>query len=272
MFESATPLSRAQHQAGKIAALWRGAPPIAVVATPADLPVPAPADARGVFVQGKVWVVASTQHPLDVARTLSHEVIAHHGLRKALGPAWRDFMGAVQGGVHAGDMDLQDLRLEVRSAYRGMGLSRTAEADEMAAGVVERGINSRTGRFEPQRPMAKRVAAAMAHFKRESLYAEVPVSYDELEGALLAAEHHVRYGGRFFGLGRRLRGWYAARMPQKWDIHEPPMSLDESERLIAAEKNREGNWVASKLVLSVGGLLICLGMFAYGMLSWVFKW
>lgn len=271
MIETASLLSRAEHQAGRLAAKWRGAPPISVVATPADLPVPAPVDARGVFVEGQVWVVAGTQHPLDVARTLSHEVIAHHGLRKALGPAWRDFMGAVQGGVHAGDMDLHDLRQEVRSAYQGMGLSRSAEADEMAAGVVERSMNSRTGRFEPERPIAKRAAAALAHFKRESLYADVPASYDELEGALLAAEHHVRYGGRFFGLGHRLRGWYAAQMSKPW--HQRPLiSVEKSESMLRASKQREGLWMDVKTVFAVLLLIGSFGCAVLFVLSWVFKW
>lgn len=256
----------------RIASNWAGAPPITVVRAAADLPVPAPDDARGLFWRGMVWVVAQANQPADVARTLSHEVLGHYGLRMMLGPAWRGFMDAVQGGVRAGDLDLQDLRQDVRYAYADQALPSHHEADEVCAALAERGINHRSGRYETTNPLKKRVSASLGYVLREHLYADSPVTYDELEGALLAAEHHVRYGGPWYGIGRKLRDWYHRPMAAPNPRYDPPMSLAESERLLQAEEHRLQSKEGWKMVFGFIALIffIVTGIGCVGYLGFTF--
>lgn len=245
-----------QRQVQRIAARWRAAPSIAVVPTTADLPVDAPADARGLFMDGQVWVVAD-QPGHAIARTIAHEVVAHHGLREHLGSAWAELMSAVNDGARDRCEHLGDLRHEVRYAY-GDDLHPAELADEMAAGIVERSVNLRNGQFEPENPLRKQAAAALAHFQREWLYRRIPAAYDEIEGHLLAAQHRMRYGGRFFGLGRWLDRWYPRPMHKPMGASTPPSDLAESARWLKAERDRDFSSSAGSLVL---GVLILLGSF-----------
>lgn len=265
----------------RIVAGWRAAPPVKVVQATADLPVHAPADARGMWRRGEVFVVAN--QPLNmVGDTLAHEAIAHHGLRETLGPSWGSFMHGVQSGLRAGDGQLRCFRDDVRAAYVDGGgrfnLNATQESDEIAAAIAESRFHGATGRMRVQQPLRKLMQAAGGQFSREVLYRDRPVDFDQLLGAILAAEHRLRYGGAFFGLGFRLKGWYASQMPapKPLDRYKPPMSLRESERLLKAEKD----WSATKngwhvfFMLScifVCGTVAIIGM-GYFVYSLIFGW
>jgi len=247
-------------QVDRIAGRWRAAPPITVVATPEDLPVPAPDDARGMLWDGQAWLVEANLEADTVASTLAHEVIAHHGLRAALGPAWRSFMGAIQSGARGSDVHLEDLRYEVRRVYGR--LPDAEEADEMAAGVLERSLNPSTGRFETDRPVAKRAAASLAHFIRERLYFDLPATYDQLEGALLAAQHHVTHGGQWFGIGARLQRWYAGWMSADHrGPAKPYATLQEQEEALRELESNDAFWASARLG---AGLLLCLAAAVWG--------
>jgi N12 class adenine-specific DNA methylase len=77
-----------QLVAAAISSKWKEAPPVTVVQSVADLPPfprPAPADTRGAYAQGRVWLVADNLHTPDEAQfVLAHEVLGHRGLRAVL--------------------------------------------------------------------------------------------------------------------------------------------------------------------------------------------
>lgn len=242
----------------RITGKWRGAPPVTIVNTPADLPVKAPSDVRGMWRQGQAFIVA-TQSLVGVEDTLAHEIIGHHGMREALGRSWRSFMFGVQSGARSGDSKLRCFREDVRSAYTdesgACNLSPLVESDEIAAAVAESRFNGVTGRMQVQQPLKKRLLAAAGHFSREILYRDVPVSFDELLGRLLTAEQRLRFGGAFFGLGARLKNWYAPPMPapKPLDRYRPPMDLQESERLLREDDGRRNYWSDIKMSATIVG-------------------
>lgn len=248
---------------------WRGAPPVTVVPSARDLPFAVPDDTRGAFLHGdgKAYIVANSQ-PLDlVPDTVAHEVLGHHGLRAELGKNWRSFMGALQAGVRSGDWWLNEIRNDVRAAYvdeHGHNyLHSLAEADELAAATVESRFHVPSGRIRVKAPIRARISASIGHFCREVLYADMPVTFQQLLGTILAAEHRLRHGGQFFGLGKRIRDWYAPRMP-KFNPRNPPMSLAESERLLAAEERRlskKGTWPIH--LTSAVGLVLMLAWYSF---------
>lgn len=263
---------RAQQTVDRIASSWRGAPPVSVVEVPSDLPVPAPSDARGLYHRGAAWVVSDTQPDTQVARTLAHEAIGHHAMRATLGKSWRPFMHALQDGARAGDQPIRGFRADVARVYvddKGVcNLSSVQMGDEVAAAVVEDRFNSATGRLEIEHPGHKMARAAVGHVSREMLYLDRPANMNELEGALLIAEHRLRFGGAFFGLGYLAKRWYASTMAKPWNPSSPPMSLRESQNLLKAEKDRQTWWEDIRLVGSafsgIGGvLLIFIGIIAF---------
>lgn len=252
---------------------WRGAPSVTVVSNTTDLPVPAYADVRGMWRPGEVFVVASTQPLSAVGGTLAHEIIAHHGLRETLGRSWRPFMNAVQAGLRAGDGRLRCFRDGVRSAYvddNGVfNLSATRESDEIAAAVTESRFHGATGRLRVQQPLRKLMRAAAGHISREVLYRDKPVDFDQLLGTILISEHRLRHGGLFFGLGYRLRRWYAPPMP-KFDPNAPPMSLRESEFLLREEadriKRKQDSKTARSLLFGFFGFFLFIA--GIGSIAW----
>lgn len=236
-----TLMQHAHAEVQRLENAWRGGPGVTLVHSVADLPFPAPNDVRGAFLpgSGEVFIVASSHTSGQVAGTMAHEVLGHRGLRADLGRSWQEFMFGIQSGLRSGDGQLQRFRDGVRSVYvdnnGAFNLSATQEADEIAAAVTEARFRSDTGRMHVDQPLRKRISAAMGNFYREALYADKPVSLDQLEGALLAAEHRLRHGDGFFGIGRRLRRWYASQMSKPWNPKDRPMSLAESEDLLKAE-------------------------------------
>lgn len=261
---------------------WRGAPPVTVVSNTTDLPVPAYADVRGMWRPGEVFIVAN--QPLDlVGDTLAHEALGHCGLRETLGRHWRGFMFGVQYGARSGDGRLRCFRDEVRGIYvdesGACNLSPVLEADEICAAVVESRFHSPSGRLRVQQPLRKLMLAAGGHISREVLYRDKPVDFDQLLGTILISEHRLRHGGLFFGLGWRLRGWYAPPMPapKPLDRYTPPMSLRESEWLLEQEADRirkkedsKASWSAIGGLLAIFvGLPLCIIAMASGILDFL---
>lgn len=253
----------ASQTAGNIVADWRGAPPVEVVSSPADLPIRnAPADARGLYKDGKAWIVANS--PVPVGETLAHEVIAHHGLRQTLGSHLKSFFYAVHSGINAGDSTLHRIRSHVRSVYvddRGQCvLNRASESDEIAAFVAEARFDSKSSRLVIDSPGRKMSKAAANRIAREVLFFDRPADLEEVEGALLIAEHQVRHGGMMFGLGYRLKRWYAAPMT-KFDPKARPMSLAESESLLRGARESENFWSEFKFGwMGIGALILLVAL------------
>lgn len=181
----------------------------------------------------------------EVIETLAHEVVGHHGMRQALGGLWRPFMQAIQSGARGGDPRLNRIRKHVARAYVDQSgqcnLNPIAHSDEMAAALAQLRFSGKSGRLEVARPMRKLAKAAVGHLSRECLLLDAPADFGELEGNLLLAEHKLRYGGHFWGLGYLWRRWHTARMP-KFDPKAAPMSLEESERLLRDARNSDGMW------------------------------
>jgi N12 class adenine-specific DNA methylase len=73
---------KAEQAARRIMQGWRAAPDLAVVETVDQLPFEAPGDTHGVYLDGKVWIVAGNlADERQLEFVLAHEALGHHGLR-----------------------------------------------------------------------------------------------------------------------------------------------------------------------------------------------
>ena len=228
--------SRVSQTVSQVTSRWQAAPPITVVHSSDELPVPPGVPVRGTFTPQGVFIVAQ-DHPIcAVAPTTVHEVVGHFGLRKVYGSGWRSLMSGILGGIQAGDPTLRLAREQVDEIYVGAdgecNLTQAQAADEVAAAFAAWTYNSMTGEYEIEHRAQKRAKAWAGHFAREVLLMDKPVDRDELEGAVLEADHQLRWGGPLFGLGWRLKRWYSAAMP--FDPKAAPMSLDECQSLLKA--------------------------------------
>lgn len=268
-------IASVQSHVQRLVAQWKIAPSVGVVATPSDLPVTAPSDARAVYLPFKreAHLVADAHLSSAVAATIAHEVIAHHGTRELLGRrAWRSLMVAVQAGADARDERLLAVRDHVRYVYRddagAQYLSRTYEADELIAAVGEALIDHQSGKMRGRAPFYSLLRAARGHMRREVFLLNDVADYDQVEGILLAAEHRLRHGGLFWGLARR---WYCSGMQKPMGAKNPPTSLAESERLLDRSTDwSEGwreSWMAVQLILTVLGAIGVGGLLLYGLLQ-----
>lgn len=265
----------------RLTSAWRGSPPVTVVRATTDLPISTPEDVRGMWLRGEAWIVANTQPLSKVAGTTAHEAIGHGAMRSTFGKHWRGFMHDIQSGLRGGDQRLQYFREHVRTVYVDdagtCNLSPVSESDEITAALVEHRFNGESGRLSIGSPLRKIMRAAAGRFSREALYCDRPVDFEQLEGAILTAEHRLRHGGSFFGIGFRLRRWYAPGM-KPWNPNAPPMSIDESNRLLKAESDRLRWWRDLKFGFDGMVLIACLILFPlcvllviYGFLSPFFR-
>ncbi len=78
-------LAALTRTASSIQAAWPGVPPFVCVATPEDLPFPAPPTTRGAFHRDTIYLVASNIiDKKDLQFVIGHEAIGHAGLRAVL--------------------------------------------------------------------------------------------------------------------------------------------------------------------------------------------
>ena len=109
----------------------------------------------GLHYNGVIYIVARTNRiQAQVLRTLAHETIAHYGLRSMLGREnWRAFMRQIQFAARRKGGPLQEISDYIRRTYVDengkFNLSETQEGDEIAARVVELGVDPTTGEFRP---------------------------------------------------------------------------------------------------------------------------
>lgn len=206
---TAMPISEVQKAVDQLSKSWKSGPDIKVVATPADLPINAPADARGLIHDGTAYVVAGNHLNRDgVARTLGHEAIGHYGLWRMLGEDGQArFERNLQLAIKSGNVPLGKIAAKVRAAYvdsKGkFNLSPTEEANEIAAFAVEAAIDPATGEFKPGFGFVKEVFAKVAEFLR-SLGIDVKFTNAELQGMLMAAMRGLKAGHRLEGGGQAL--------------------------------------------------------------------
>ena len=175
---------------------------VRVVNTPADLPIKAPSDALGLHYNGVIYIVARTnQSKAQVLRTLAHEAVAHYGLRSMLGhEGWRAFMGQIQFAARRKGGPLQEISDYIRRTYVDengkFNLSQTQEGDEIAARVVELGVDPATGEFRPGFGMLKAVFSKVAEFLR-GLGFTIEFTNAELQGMLVRSQRALsRRAGR----------------------------------------------------------------------------
>lgn len=191
-----------------LAAGWKDKPTIHVVESVADMPGDHPADTRGMYRRGEVWIVASApEHNTraGVAKTLAHEAVAHYGLRKMLGrEAWTRLMRDIQLGIRAKNKALLALQAEVREAYvdeeGDFALSAAEEADEIAARAVEQALDAE-GNFRPGFAFLKAAFARVAQFLRGILGERVTFTNTELQGMLVLSMRNMERGERTAGGG-----------------------------------------------------------------------
>ena len=198
MFTPMAPLSVAETQAAVADMVkgWKNGPRLRVVASPSELPGNAPADARGQYLNGTAYVVASNHRSAGgVQRTLAHEAIAHYGLPQMLGGIeWQRLMRNIQQGIARGDKALIELRDDVRQAYvdeQGQfNLTPEREADEIAARAVEVGFDVATGEFRTGFEWVKRVYSRIAQFLR-NLDFDIAFTNAELQGMLARSQRFL---------------------------------------------------------------------------------
>jgi hypothetical protein len=205
-------VERIQSIANKIAEKWTSTPKPEVVATYRDLPIESPPDTKGLYYQGKAYVVANRMGgerdiKREVGRVVAHEVIAHHGLRDMLGREdWYKLMSSINRAVEQGNVPLSKIRDEVRAAYVDKDgrylLSKAREADEIAARAIEQAIDEH-GNFRPGFGFIKAVYAKIAQFLREHGI-DIAFTHAELQGMLRLAQSHLEAGERTQGRGHVL--------------------------------------------------------------------
>lgn len=225
-------------------ARWHRGPKVHIAPTARDLPVPAPDDARGLYLRGDVHLVAA--QPLDsLAQTLAHEAVGHHGLRQLMGSEWKHFMRHISEGVRAGEPGLQQISQHIRHTYvddaGNYQLTARQESDEISGYLAEQLLCFSTGSIKPDRPLSQALQAVKGRILREGLCLDRNVSRSELEGALLLADMHLR-GWPWFPIRHRLRSFWDTCSNilgmSKPDLHKPPMSWSESKRLLQKEEKR----------------------------------
>lgn len=256
---------------------WHQGPRVFIAPTVHDLPLPAPADARGLYLRGDVHLVA--QQPLDsLAQALAHEAVGHHGLRQWLGAEWPHFMRHIQNGARAGDAGLKHLQLHIRQTYVDdagqYALSARQEADEIAAYAAEGLVCYTTGTIRPSNPWAKALQAAKGRVIREGLCVEGQVTKDELEGALFLAAKQMEgwpWQPVRQRIGRLRQAWGNIVGMRKFDPYKPPMSLAESEDLLRRDAQRIKDkdergalWDIFVGLSGLIGLVVCVGLILYG--------
>jgi len=191
------PLDNAQRVVDDLTKNWKDGPPVHVVDFVSELPVHAPMDTRGLYLNGEIWIVASAnKNRSEIGTTLAHEAIAHYGLKNMLGEDWDKFMGLVLRAIKSGNKPLKAIQEQVRKNYvDGKGrfnLTPTQEADEIAAKVVEQAV-SENGEFKPGFGFVKSVYAKIVQFLR-SMGLNITLTHAELQGALVNANKLMERG------------------------------------------------------------------------------
>ncbi|MDR2333745.1 MAG: hypothetical protein LBE61_09700 [Burkholderiaceae bacterium] len=223
---------------------WEFGPKVNIAPTARDLPFPAPEDVRGAYWRGEVHLVAE-QPVSSLVQAIAHEAVGHHGLRELFGADWPHFMGQVVNGLLAGDPGLKQVQGHIRATYlNDKGeylLSARQEADEVAAYVAEDMVCFMSGTIKPDRPWTQALAAARGWFLREGLCLDGSVTRSELEGALFLASKKMEgwpWQRATRRIGQVLRACCTIAGMSKDDRYRPPMSVEESERLLRSEEER----------------------------------
>jgi hypothetical protein len=202
---------------GRLAAGWRAAPPIEVVETCRDLPVPAPLGARGLLWRGRVFVNAQ-QMPATLARTLAHEAVGHFGVRQVLKGKWQRFMGAVHDGIQSRrDRKLSQLGDSVRKTYvdkRGRcELMPLQLADEVTAAASEIFADPWTADVRSPRSRTRTRFSDVMRALRMPRHVPLRFGLPEMSAVLRAAAAKLKSGCQRFG--QRLRNRPGPKAPRK---------------------------------------------------------
>ena len=205
-FAPAAPMTveAAQAVVDRVTAKWTNGPRIVVLKETADIPpgLKIKGNPRGVYTRDVIYIIAANNRSADqVAQTLAHEAIAHHGLRGLLGPLGHlQLMKQVAAGIARGDPALVASSKYVDRAYANQNLSAKHRADEVAAHVVEMAVDPVTGEFKPGYGFLKMTFARIAAFLRR-IGIDVPFTLSELHGMLVASMRNLETGRRTYGGG-----------------------------------------------------------------------
>lgn len=195
---------------------WKAAPPVHVTESGADFPIPRGLGTRGLYFKGQAFISA-LQMPSTVAATVTHEVIAHHGLRQLLRGRWRRFMDGLHAGMHQRPARrLARARDFVKRVYRNhrgrLELNPVQFADETAAAAVELCTNAWTGDFVVPRSRARVRFADVMRELRKPRSARLRFGYAHLIAVLKASAKKLREGCSRFS--KKLRPRPGPRAPR----------------------------------------------------------
>ena len=262
---------------------WQAGPKVHIAPTAQDLPVPAPDDARGLYWRGEVHLVAA-QPPTELAQTLAHEAVGHHGLRALLGAEWPHFMRAIQDGMRSGEPGFRQIQRHIQCTYVDDAgqyqLSARQEADEAAAFVAETLVCLQTGTIRPDDHLAKAALAIKGRLLREGLCLDRSVSRAELEGALFLAAKRLE-GWPWLTMRRRiarfLGTWGNIGVMAQFDPRKPPMSLAQSQKLLDGARQQDKDKEERNALRAIGlglfgflGLIACAGLILFGLAQVIF--
>lgn len=146
----ALPFLRVQLLAQKLAKRWKGAPPITVVRSAADLPedllekvdaAGARDDVRGIYYDGKVFVIADKMRSrAEIESTLIHEVVGHLGLRALTGERLDATLDKIFGRFAGSDLYRELAWRYYGASFNPLNVEHRREiAEELVAHIAETG-------------------------------------------------------------------------------------------------------------------------------------
>ncbi len=274
--EAPMPMTEVQALVKRLTAKWQNPPKIHVVGNHLELPVKAPKTARG-FYNGEVWLVQRMHRSADdVARTLAHEAVAHHGLESILGAEqWARFIKTMNLAIASGNKPLKAAAEYVDRAYGD--LDPKSRTHEIAARVIEGAVDPKTGEFNPGYSWLKSVWAQVADWLRAMLgkYGDkIQFTRSELHGMLVLAQKNLEAGKRLQGGGEMVlaaegendQGLFAV---SDNDIEASNTGADEETRAPELSPWRDatgrmqfapGAWLFDKLGDAAGPMLAKVGL------------
>jgi hypothetical protein len=202
-------ITEVQKAVDELSAKQKSGPNVKVVATPADLPIKAPRDARGLIHGDTIYIVASNHRTRDgVAQTFGHEVIGHYGLWRALGTdGTKQFEKNLQLAIKSGNVPLNKISQKVRRLYVDesgkFNLTPEQEANEIAAFAVEDAVDPVTGEFKTGYGFMKSAWAKVAQFLRD-MGITIKFTNTELQGMLVNSMKGLEAGHRLDGGGQTM--------------------------------------------------------------------
>ena len=176
------PLAEISDEIKRLRGQWPSMPSVTVVARVLDLPFSAPANADGVYCDGKVYVVAENVANLkQLQKVMAHECVLHHSLEDMLGAyGFSKLHHGVQMLKAKGDPVVTALAANILSRYGE--LPPEIETKEIVARAGEQCLDD-SGNVKVAFGFMKSVFAGVAGWLRDHGLS-VPFTNTELQGIM----------------------------------------------------------------------------------------